>query len=129
MAETIKEHGISIAVKRSKKRVFIELTLVGKLTDEDYKTFVPVIDGALKKAKGLEKDILVDMRAFKGWKLAAAWDDFVFGVKYMRAFDRMALIGNKKWEEVSTRFLGYLARGKVKYFKNRDKAVTWLLSK
>jgi len=127
MGKTIKEHGISIAIKRNKKRLFIEIIMLGKLTHEDYQIFVPMVDKALKEAKEIEADLLVDMRDFKGWKLMAAWDDFKFGVKHRNAFDKMAIVGNKKWEETSAGMMSHMARGKVKFFKEREKALSWLL--
>jgi hypothetical protein len=50
MVKVIKEHGIGIAIKRNKKRLFIEIVMLGKLTHEDYQTFVPMVDKALKEA-------------------------------------------------------------------------------
>ena len=127
MAKTIKEHGIGIAIKRNKKRLFIEITMLGKLTHEDYKLFVPLVDKALKEAKGLEADLLVDMKKLKGWEFLAAWDDFKFGVKHRNAFDKMAIIGSKKWEEESVAMMSHLMKGKAKFFKEREKALSWLL--
>jgi len=127
MAKIIKEHGISIAIKRNKKRLFIEVSMIGKLKHEDYQIFVPMIDKALKGTKGLEVDLLVDMRGFKGWELLAAWDDMKFGVKHRNTFDKMAIIGNKKWEEQSVAMMSHLMKGKSKFFKEREKALSWLL--
>jgi len=127
MASKIKEHGIGIAIKRSKKNLFIEVTMLGKLKHEDYQLFVPMIDKALKGAKGLEVDLLVDMRNFKGWELLAAWDDMKFGVKHRNAFDKVAIVGNKKWEETSVAMMSHLMKGKIKFFKERDKALAWLV--
>jgi hypothetical protein len=101
--------------------------MLGKLTHEDYQIFVPMVDKALKEAKKIEADLLVDMRDFKGWEFLAAWDDFKFGVKHRNAFDRMAIIGNKKWEEASSGMMSHLMKGKVKFFKEREKALSWLL--
>jgi len=129
MAAKIKEHGIGIAIKREKKRLFIELTMLGKLTHEDYKIFVPMIDKALKEARGLETDLLVDMRPFKGWELEAAWDDMKFGLKHKDKFKKMAVIGNKKWEELSVRMMKPFSKGKIKFFKEREKALAWLLDR
>jgi hypothetical protein len=129
MAKVIKEHGIGIAIKRSKKRLFIEISMIGKLTHKDYQIFVPMIDKALKEAKGLETDLLVDMSAFKGWKFLAVWDDFKFGVKHRNAFNKIAIVGNKKWEETSAGMMSHLMKGKSKFFKERDKALSWLLKK
>ncbi len=127
MATKIKEHGIGIAIKRTKKNVFIEVVMLGKLKDEDYTLFVPMIDKALKEAKGLEVDLLVDMTKFKGWEFLAAWDDMKFGIKHRNAFDKMAIVGNKKWEEVSVNMMSHLMKGKTKFFKEREKALAWLL--
>jgi len=127
MAVKIEEHGVSVAIKRQKKRLFMEMRLFGKLTHEDYKVFVPLVDKAFREAKGLEVDILVDMRDFRGWKPRAAWDDMVFGMKLRKAFDKMAVVGDKKWEEVSVRMMSHLVKGKMKFFKNRRRALEWLL--
>ena len=127
MATIIREHGIGIAIKRNKKKLFIEITMLGKLTHEDYQVFVPMIDKALKKVKSLEIDLLVDMKKLKGWEFLAAWDDFKFGVKHRNAFDKVAIIGNKKWEEQSVAMMSHLMKGKTKFFKEREKALTWLL--
>ncbi|TET87959.1 MAG: STAS/SEC14 domain-containing protein [Sulfurovum sp.] len=127
MAKVIKEHGIGIAIKRNKKRLFIEIVMLGKLTHKDYQIFVPMVDKALKEVKGLEADLLVDMRGFKGWKFMAAWDDYKFGVKHRNAFKKTAIVGGKKWEETSTAMMSHLMKGKAKFFKEREKALSWLL--
>lgn len=127
MATIRKEHGIGIAIKRNQKKLFIEITMLGKLTHEDYQVFVPMIDKALKKAKGLETDLLVDMKKLKGWEFLAAWDDFKFGVKHRNAFDKVAITGSKKWEEQSVAMMSHLMKGKVKFFNEREKALSWLL--
>ena len=127
MVKVIKEHGIGIAIKRNKKRLFIEIAMLGKLTHKDYQTFVPMVDKALKEAKGIEADLLIDMRAFKGWEFMAAWDDFKFGVKHRNAFKKMAIVGDKNWEDASTAMMSHLMSGKAKFFKKREKALSWLL--
>ena len=127
MSKSLKEHGIGISIKRNKKRLFIEISMMGKLTHEDYKIFVPMIDKALKEVKGLEVALLVDMREFTGWELLAGWDDFKFGIKHRNAFDKMAIIGNKRWEELSVKMMKHLMKGKAKFFKEREKALLWLL--
>ncbi len=127
MATTIKEHGIGIAIKRSKKQLFIEITMIGKLTHEDYQIFVPMIDKALKEVKGLEVNLLADMSQFKGWELKAAWDDMMFGLKHRNSFDKIAIVGDKKWEELSVKMFSHMMKGKAKFFKSREKALEWLL--
>jgi hypothetical protein len=122
------EHGVGVLTKRADDRVFIELVVTGKLTDQDYQLFIPVVEKALKEAKGLEVDLLVDMTAFKGWaELSAMVDDAKFGIKHLNDFDKIAVVGNKKWEEVAIKTWDLLTKSKVKFFKDRDKALKWLL--
>ena len=127
MADSIKEHGISVAIKRNKKRVFIEIVMLGTLTHKDYTLFVPMVDKALKEAKGLEADLLIDMKNFTGWEFLAAWDDLKFGLKHRNDFTKMAIIGDKNWEEVSVQMMSHLVKGKIKHFKKREKALSWIL--
>ena len=125
---TIEEHGISVAMNRTEDALFVELKMMGKLTHEDYEIFVPILERALKEAKDRKVNMLVDMTEFKGWKLRAAWDDMVFGLKHRGDFDKMAVVGKKKWEEVATEMMQPLMKGKIKFFKSRAKAIKWLLN-
>ncbi len=129
MATKIEEHGISVALKRENGKLYGELKMIGKLTHEDYEVFVPILERALKEAKGLEIDMLVDMTQFKGWKARAAWDDMVFGLKHRKSFDKMAIVGKKKWEEVAVKMMKPLMKGKIRFFKDKQKALKWLLGK
>ena len=127
MLKVIKEHCADTYRRGRWVKRFIEITMLGKLTHEDYKIFVPMVDKALKKAKGIEADLLIDMRGFKGWEFMAAWDDFKFGVKHRNAFKKMAIVGDKNWEDASTAMMSHLMSGKPKFFKKREKALSWLL--
>lgn len=127
MAKVIKEHGISVAIKRNKKRVFIEIVMLGKLTHEDYTLFVPMVDKALEEAQGLEADLLIDMTKFTGWEFLAAWDDLKFGLKHRNDFTKMAVVGDKNWQDVSVQMMSHLMKGKTKHFKKRTKALSWIL--
>jgi len=122
------EHGIGVLTKRCNDKLFIEIVATGKLTHKDYQLFIPILERTLKKAKGLEVDLLVDASNFKGWKeLKAMIDDATFGIKHLNDFDKVAVIGKKKWEEIAIKVWNFLTKSKVKYFKNREKALKWLL--
>jgi len=124
------EHGIGILTKRYNNKLFIEIVMTGALTHEDYQLFIPILERALKKAKDLEVDLLVDASNFKGWKeLQAMIDDASIGIKHLKDFDRVAVIGKKKWEEVAVKIWNFLTKSEVKYFKDREKALKWLLKK
>ena len=127
---TIKEHGIGVLVNRANGKVFIEIDMYGKLTHEDYAIMIPTVEKALKEAKGLEVDLLIDLTGFKGWdELRAMIDDGLFSIKHLLSFDKVAVIGKKKREKVATKIWSLLTGGKVKFFVNRADALAWLLKK
>jgi hypothetical protein len=52
----------------------------GKLHDEDYKRFVPVIEAAVAKEGKIR--LLAQLEDFHGWDLHALWDDIKFSTKH-----------------------------------------------
>ncbi|WP_435011725.1 STAS/SEC14 domain-containing protein [Tundrisphaera lichenicola] len=88
--------------------------LSGKLHDDDYRTFVPAVDEAIA-AEGKVR-MLALFEDFHGWDLHAAWDDLKFGLKHDSDFERIALVGDEKWEEWMARFCKPFTRATVRYF-------------
>jgi hypothetical protein len=60
--------------------------LSGKLHDEDYKTFVPLLDSAM--ATGGKVRILAQFHDFHGWDANALWDDIKFSTPHCTKIDR-----------------------------------------
>ncbi|MEJ2553795.1 MAG: STAS/SEC14 domain-containing protein [Gammaproteobacteria bacterium] len=97
--------------------------LSGKLHDEDYRTFVPALEAALESQGSLR--LYAQFEDFHGWDLHASWDDFKFGVKHYADFTRIALVGDKRWEEWMAAFCKPFTRAEVRYFDTRDSAAAW----
>lgn len=122
----IKKHGLSIGIERVDDDFYLTITAVGKLTHQDYEVMTPMIDSALEGVDRPSIKAFVDARELEGWEARAAWDDFKIGVKHGRYFDRTALLGNKKWQEVGAKIGGWFTGGEVKFFDDEDAALTWL---
>ena len=124
----IKQHGIGVLIKRVGKKLFIEIDMIGKLTDEDYRVMIPMVERALKEAKGLEVNLLVDMTAFKGWdEFKAMLDEIKFAFKHINDFKKIAVVGKKKREGIAIKIWSFLSKAKVKFFTDKAKAIAWLL--
>jgi hypothetical protein len=97
----------------------------GKLHDEDYKRFVPLIDAAAQQGK---VRLLAQFHDFHGWDLHALWDDIKFATTHCTKFDRIALVGDKKWEEWMAKVCKPFTMAKVRYFdaSQIDAAWAWL---
>ena len=124
----IKRHGLSIGIERVGSKFFLSLKAVGKLTHEDYNIISPLIDSALEGVKDPKMTVFIDGSELEGWELRAAWDDFRLGLKHGKEFDKVAIFGNKKWQEYTSKFASWFVSGEVKYFDDSRKALGWLLA-
>ena len=97
-----------------------------KLHDEDYKTFVPQIDKVLESHEKIR--LLACFEDFHGWDMHALWDDMKFATTHCTKVDRIALVGDQKWEEWMAKVCKPFTMAKVEYFdaSNLDAAWDWL---
>ena len=122
----LKTHGLSIGIERLDNDFFLSLKAVGKLTHKDYEIITPIIDAALKGVEKPQIKALFDGTELEGWELRAAWDDFKIGFKHGSEFEKIAIYGNKRWQELSARVGAWFTSGEIKYFEDRDEAINWL---
>ena len=103
----------------------IGFKLSGKLHDEDYKHFVPAIDAAAGEGKA---KILAWFHDFHGWDAHALWDDIKFSTTHCTKIEKIALVGEKKWEECMAKVCKPFTMAKIKYFDavEIDAAWAWL---
>ena len=101
----------------------VGLKLSGKLHDEDYKQFVPKMETILT-AEGKVR-LFVQFEDFHGWDMHAAWDDFKFALKHYSDFERIAMVGDRKWEKWMASFCKPFTKAKVKYFDRSEVDAAW----
>ena len=106
------------------KRLAIHVT--GKLIKDDYAEFVPAFERLVQQHGKLR--VLFDMTDFHGWEVGAAWEDFKFGVAHFSDIERMALVGEKKWQESMAIFAKPFTNAQVRYFDHAKttEAREWL---
>jgi hypothetical protein len=115
---------ITVTEKEEGKR--FEVTVQGKLTKEDYQSFVPRFEAAVKKVGKLR--VLFEMQDFHGWKAGAIWEDMKFDLKHFKDIERLAMVGDKKWEKGMSVFCKPFTSAKIKYFDvaQRADAEAWV---
>jgi len=87
---------LAVSVHESEDGEVIEVTVRGKLTREDYASFVPVLEDRMKQCK---VKILFSMQDFTGWDAGALWEDIKFDIRHFSDIESLALVGDKKWEK------------------------------
>ncbi len=123
---SIARHGLSIGIERVGNEFFRSLTAVGRLTHADYENITPIIDSALDGVQEPKVKVLVDGTEMEGWEPRAAWDDFKLGLKHGSEFEKVAIYGNKNWQEITARIGSWFVSGEVKYFESCNDALDWL---
>ena len=104
----------------------LNLKIEGKLTKEDYQKFVPKVEDLIKKYGKIR--ILMEMDGFHGWEMGALWEDIKFDVKHFRDIERLAMVGDSKWEAGMALFCKPFTTAKIKYFDaaKADEAGKWI---
>ena len=98
----------------------------GKLTQEDYDALIPSWKAAIAHYGKIR--LLFVMHDFHGWDPHAAWDDFRFGLKHDKQVERIAMVGEKNWQEWMTKIAGSFVESDVRYFdaSQRAEAEQWV---
>jgi hypothetical protein len=86
----------------------------GRLTDADYQQFVPEVERLIERHGTLR--LLVELSDFHGWHAGALWDDFKIYLKHGNEIERLAIVGEKAWQEWMTRLAKPFLRAEVRYF-------------
>lgn len=100
--------------------------LSGKLAKEDYEDFVPEFERLVLQHGKLR--VLFDMTGFHGWDAGAMWEDTKFGIKHFADIDRLAMVGDRKWQHGMATFFKPFTKATTRYFDHADdaEARSWL---
>ncbi len=98
----------------------------GKLHDEDYKQFVPLVDAEIAR-EGKVNDLAL-MHDFHGWDAKALWDDIKFSATHCSKIWKVAVVGEKAWEKWMAAVCNPFTMAKVRYFdaSELEAAKAWL---
>lgn len=108
--------------------VVMEVSVSGKLTREDYENFESEFERLLATQDKVR--LLLLLHDFDGWTAGAVWEDVKFDAKHFNDVDRIAIVGESKWEHAIAFFYKPFTRATVQYFDRADEqaARTWISS-
>ncbi|MDO6640546.1 STAS/SEC14 domain-containing protein [Pseudomonadota bacterium] len=123
---SVKTHGLSIGIERVNDDVYLSLKATGTLTHNDYLVITPLLDAALAEVKHPKVNVFIDGTELDGWELRAAWDDLKLGLQHNNEFKKVAIWGNKNWQNYSAKVAAWFMSGEVQFFEEKAKALAWL---
>ena len=92
----------------------LEVEVSGKLVHDDYQRFVPEFERLVQQHGKIR--VLFEMVDFHGWEAAALWDDVKFDLKHFSDIERLAIVGDKKWEKGMSVFCRPFTTAQIRYF-------------
>ena len=104
----------------------LHVKVTGKLTKDAYEAFAPVVDEQIKEHGKVRN--LFEMHDFYGWTAGALWEDLKFDFKHWKDIERLAIVGESKWEASMAVFCKPFTAAKIQYFDHAklDEARAWI---
>jgi hypothetical protein len=105
----------------------LHVRLNGTLTDDDYKQFVPELERLIAQHGSLR--LLIEMSDFHGWSAGALWDDLKVLLKHGKEIERVAIVGEKSWQEWMARMAKPFLHSTIQFFDraHASEARRWVL--
>jgi hypothetical protein len=124
--EQLKEFPMPIELNEENDGKILIVHASGKLATADYEHFVPEFDRLLRQHGKLR--VLFDMNGFHGWEAGALWADTKFALKHFGDIERLAMVGEKKWQHGMASFCKPFTKAAIQYFDQADvaEAQRWL---
>ena len=116
----------AIEIRQDLEGNIAHITLSGKLSGEDYEMLVPEIESLIQKYQKIR--ILLELRDFHGWGAGALWEDTKFALRHFSDIERIAMVGDKRWEKGMAYFCKPFTAGSLRYFDigEIDQARIWV---
>jgi len=101
----------------------IGFKLIGDITKADYEVLVPEVEALVQQ--GEKARLLLDMTEFN-WEKVEAWGaDLKFGHDFHNKVEKMAIVGDKKWDQWLTNLAAPFYAREVKYYHSDDIERAW----
>jgi len=104
----------------------LAIQICGKLTKADYVYFAPEFERLIQFNGKLR--VLFDLAGFEGWEADALWAGIKFDVKHFADIERIAMLGETRWEKGMATFSKPFTQATIRFFDHAKiaEARKWL---
>jgi hypothetical protein len=104
---------------------FVAIQLTEKVTKLDLEIIAPLLEARIEEYHKIA--LFVEMHDFHGWTSSGFWADTKFDLKHHGDFSRIAMVGDRKWEEWMAALAKPFTSAKVRYYdlKDREAGLRW----
>ena len=99
---------------------------IGKLREEDMERVHALIHSIIDS--GQKVRWYFEMERFTGWDAEGLWEDLKIDLKHVNDYERIAMVGEKKWQDWMTQLMKPFTSAEIKYFDltERETAIAWM---
>ena len=98
--------------------------VTGKLAGDEMKAFAERIDAVVAEAGTVH--LFIQLEDFSGFEMEVLWEKAKFAFQHLRDIERMAVVGDRAWEEWWVTIAGALAPAETRYFDHDDIDAAWV---
>lgn len=107
----------------------VAIQAIGTLDKTDYEVFGTQLDEMVRQHGGIR--LFIELVDFQGWTAGAAWEDVKLGVRHFSNIERIAVVGETRFQKGMTALAKPFTAAKVRYFdvENQADAEDWIKQK
>ncbi len=96
------------------------------VTQEDFNELQPRLQNLIEEYRKV--CWYYEMEDFDGWEVTPFFEDMEFSILHRNDFVKIAMVGEKKWQEWMTRIMKPFTSAEIKYFGRecREEAKRWI---
>ncbi|MCK4971597.1 MAG: STAS/SEC14 domain-containing protein [Thermoplasmata archaeon] len=98
--------------------------IVGKIRKEDFEAFLPQVRALVDQFGSIR--LLLDLSDYDGIELKAWFSDAKFGKEFHKDLEKMAIVGDKRWNKWITSLSRSALSGQAKFFNEIDIESAWM---
>jgi len=116
----------AIRIEEEQEGKIVTVRVSGKLDKHDYEEFAPEIERFIQEHGKIR--MLVELVDFHGWTPGALWEDTKFDAKHFNDIERLAFVGDARWEKGMAVFCKAFTTAKIQYFdiSQEEEAKRWI---
>jgi hypothetical protein len=114
-----------IEILPDSRGTILGIRATGKLTDKDYQeVLIPALEGIIRD-HGRARFLCHMDKDFDGLEMGAMWDDAKLFLKHKSEFEKMAVVGGRKWIEVMVKLFAHFMVVEVRTFPDEQLQEAW----
>lgn len=119
---------ISLNAQRHQDTLVLNMKPTGQPTDADFEKLSSMLEAAVYSIQSSRIALLIDLSDLQSMSAKSAWNELVQGLKIGSEFDRIAIFGKRRWQNLLISAMSWMISPNLKVFKRKEEATNWVMA-